>query len=96
MVKADTKIDFPGKSASEVYTAGISLAEQAGYKILKKRPTAYLLTCETQVEGRRVSVNMAVPFPTPHTLTINLQSEELGDAALLQAELQRLTAFAAP
>ena len=84
MAKIESKKEFSGKSASECYEACLSLVNDFGYTLFKKRPIANLIICNGQVDGQKMDVSMVVPMTSPTSISVNLSAEDVSEDVLNQ------------
>ena len=89
MAKIELQGEYSNISTDECFNTCVSLVEEIGYKLFKKRDIANLIICNAIVENARVDLTLSVPFGATTSVRVNLSSEELDEDAL-NAEAERI------
>jgi hypothetical protein len=83
MAKIEVKREYPGTSASECFRVCLSLVDELGYQLFKKRDVANLVICNGVVEDSKVDLSLMVPLGHPTSISVTLGSNDLDESILL-------------
>ncbi|HTX79058.1 MAG TPA: hypothetical protein VMC62_05295 [Longilinea sp.] len=77
MASVEVKKTFEGKSASDLYDAGLKALPKAGFAIWKERQLAYLVMSKRMENGSQIDCNYMAHMGSPVGVSVTLGCDSL-------------------